>query len=606
MPKKADKNAGGGEEAKADDGSVAISLYHYNDDDNLIVYLDKDKKKKRHKPKHATPGYSSMTEGNVTAEHREKAVMLAQNAPLLRRKLKTKTFKQACLLRGVDIRCLRPRSIASFKTMPNRAQELSPDEQQFHYNEYEEERLHLLGLVVSQEEKGIEKIKADKAKARGQRDLMTQMFTSQIQKEREQLERMTRSRAKYERVLESENISLHHTRASSEKHQIANLSKTMKIIENKKNMKQQLKSRGQARQLRIKRSVKERRKLDETWKKRQEQRMIERAQRVDEFLAIKNAGATERIAKERAAAEKRKKRREKAKRLDKEKRQLLGEAMKAKEKHIAALKMQKTQALRQQKTERAAKSRQRMSKAARVRKAKQYEKQAVIEKLQAKDQLLTEMKEIRKAVKKKRKELLREEIIRRDQWKAGTQLERAMTPGPGAYNLPDSLDLITGGAFNKSNPKTDIEWIMHRAKQTPGPGRYLSKDQMTSLTNSGGAWSKYKPKSDVEWAMDRASKMPGPGQYQPKAQGPSFNTTFGNFEPKSHLDFVILHANDSPAPGHHQPAMIPGKERNLKQLSKSFGISNKAAMFAARLKRKLSGKRAAKSAGKARDPNKTL
>ena len=129
---------------------------------------------------------------------------------------------------------------------------------------------------------------------------------------------------------------------------------------------------------------------------------------------------------------------------------------------------------------------------------------------------------------------------------------------------------------------------------------------MTSLTNSGGAWSKYKPKSDVEWAMDRASKMPGPGQYQPKAQGPSFNTTFGNFEPKSHLDFVILHANDSPAPGHHQPAMIPGKERNLKQLSKSFGISNKAAMFAARLKRKLSGKRAAKSAGKARDPNKTL
>merc|ERR1719174_2581730 len=185
--------------------------------------------------------------------------------------------------------------------------------------------------------------------ARGQRDLMTQMFTSQIQKEREQLERMTRSRAKYERVLESENISLHHTRASSEKHQIANLSKTMKIIENKKNMKQQLKSRGQARQLRIKRSVKERRKLDETWKKRQEQRMIERAQRVDEFLAIKNAGATERIAKERAAAEKRKKRREKAKRLDKEKRQLLGEAMKAKEKHIAALKMQKTQALRQQK-----------------------------------------------------------------------------------------------------------------------------------------------------------------------------------------------------------------------------------------------------------------
>ena len=31
----------------------------------------------------------------------------------------------------------------------------------------------------------------------------------------------------------------------------------------------------------------------------------------------------------------------------------------------------------------------------------------------------------------------------------------------------------TGGAFNKSNPKTDIEWVMHRAKQTPGPGRWV-------------------------------------------------------------------------------------------------------------------------------------
>ena len=54
--------------------------------------------------------------GNVTAEHREKAIMLAQNAPLLRRKLKNKIFRQACFLRGVDINALKPRSLASFKT----------------------------------------------------------------------------------------------------------------------------------------------------------------------------------------------------------------------------------------------------------------------------------------------------------------------------------------------------------------------------------------------------------------------------------------------------------------------------------------------------------
>lgn len=166
-----------------------------------------------------------------------------------------------------------------------------------------------------------------------------------------------------------------------------------------------------------------------------------------------------------------------------------------------------------------------------------------------------------------------------------------MTPGPGAYDLPDALDMITGGAFNKSTPKTDIEWVMYRAKQTPGPGRYLDESQMSGLNRAGGAWSKYKPKSDVEWAMDRASKMPGPGQYNVKSAAPTFNTTFGNFEPKTQLDFVILHANDVPAPGAHQPTATPAKPRSLKQLTKSFGISNKATLFAARLKKKLRKRR---------------
>ena len=40
------------------------------------------------------------------------------------------------------------------------------------------------GLVVSQEEASIEKIKKDKAKSRGQREQMTQVFSSQLQKER--------------------------------------------------------------------------------------------------------------------------------------------------------------------------------------------------------------------------------------------------------------------------------------------------------------------------------------------------------------------------------------------------------------------------------------
>merc|ERR1739848_677407 len=102
---------------------------------------------------------------------------------------------------------------------------------------------------------------------------------------------MNRSRAKYERVLETENKSLHHTRAQSEQHQIRNFQKTQKICADKVATKEQLKARGQARQARIQRSVKERRKLDESRKRRQEARMNDRDARVTEFIAQKNAGA---------------------------------------------------------------------------------------------------------------------------------------------------------------------------------------------------------------------------------------------------------------------------------------------------------------------------
>lgn len=600
MSKKGANNTQG--EQKEGDG-VAISLYHYNDDNKILVYLDKDKKKSRRKPKFATPGYSSMTEGDVTQENREKAVMLAQNAPLLRRKLRNKTFLEACRLRGVDPADLAPRGIASFKTLPNRAQELSPAEQQVQYNAYETERLHLLGLVVSQEEASIEKIKADKAKAKRQRQKQTQQFAAQIQRERDQLERMNRSRAKYERVLESENKKINSTRKTSLHHKIQNLSKTRRIAANKEKMKSTLRQRGKAREARIKRSVQERRKLDETWKRKQEARILERYRQVDEFVAKKNSGFEARLEREKAREQKRKASRARAKKLEEQRRQMMSDTMRAKEAHVASLKLQKEQERKQQKTQRALKSKQRMKKAERVRAAKLYQKQTIAEKLRAKEMAMAEIQEMRKAVKEKRKQIIREENIRRDMWKARTKVERALTPGPGEYDIPDSLSLITGGSFNKSNPKTDLEWVEYRAKQIPGPGRYMSMDQTSGLNKAGGAWSKYKPKSDVEWAMERAAKTPGPGEYRPKPVEPSYNTTFGNFEPKSELDWVIHKAKDTPAPGQHQPSVIPPRNRTLKELTKDFGISNKAALFAARLKKKLKTRRSRTAAAIAASPN---
>jgi hypothetical protein len=62
---------------------------------------------------------------------------------------------------------------------------------------------------------------------------------------------------------------------------------------------------------------------------------------------------------------------------------------------------------------------------------------------------------------------------------------------------------------SSAKPKSDVEWMIYRASQTPGPGQYDPVDKK----NATGKFSTSKPKSDVEWKIYNASKIPGPGQY---------------------------------------------------------------------------------------------
>jgi hypothetical protein len=62
---------------------------------------------------------------------------------------------------------------------------------------------------------------------------------------------------------------------------------------------------------------------------------------------------------------------------------------------------------------------------------------------------------------------------------------------------------------SSAKPKSDVEWMIYRASQTPGPGQYDPAEKKTVT----GKFSTSKPKSDVEWKIYNASKIPGPGQY---------------------------------------------------------------------------------------------
>ena len=45
--------------------------------------------------------------------------------------------------------------------------------------------------------------------------------------------------------------------------------------------------------------------------------------------------------------------------------------------------------------------------------------------------------------------------------------------GPGSYNIPLSTCTdVSGGRFNMSNAKSDLDWVTYFEKQKPGPGNY--------------------------------------------------------------------------------------------------------------------------------------
>ncbi len=65
-----------------------------------------------------------------------------------------------------------------------------------------------------------------------------------------------------------------------------------------------------------------------------------------------------------------------------------------------------------------------------------------------------------------------------------------------------------------SNPKSDIDWKIHTAKQLPGPGHYSAEG--VERSGSTGRFNLSNPKSDLDWKIHTAKQLPGPGDYAVK------------------------------------------------------------------------------------------
>eukprot|EP00591_Stephanopyxis_turris_P005281 CAMPEP_0195521784 /NCGR_PEP_ID=MMETSP0794_2-20130614/19333_1 /TAXON_ID=515487 /ORGANISM="Stephanopyxis turris, Strain CCMP 815" /LENGTH=581 /DNA_ID=CAMNT_0040651403 /DNA_START=113 /DNA_END=1858 /DNA_ORIENTATION=- len=571
----------------ANDGAEVS--YSFQDESGLMQYMNQDNKKKQKKKKKkkggAIGGYSSATEGDVTDNDRAKAQSLASNPQLLKQKLQDKLFVDACFLRGVEPNQLKPRSFESFATEPNRAKRLSPEEQKLRYDNFEGNRLNLLALVVSQEGKSRQKAKETEARNANRFNKLSSTFQKQLEREQAILARMNKSRSKYERVLETENVEITHTLKKSEVKSKTYKHRHSKIKDMKKKIQEQLRERSKIRKTQIEQRVEARKQEEENWRQMQRMKLEAKEKQIKRFQEGQAGNKDDVKSKQARQRALRQERTEQAKVQAKLKREHLARKMAEKEAKAAAVRAERMAQRNQGKVEKRLKSQARAAKADRVRKAKVYERQRLIDRMEGNYARMAAMKEMKEAIDEKRRDLLRLEKIRRDEWRAATAVERSITPGPGAYELKSTL-ADSGGTWGKFKPKTELDWIEYRAAQVPAPGDYHS-DKFSTLNKNGGSWSKYKPKTDVEWRMEKAAQEPGPGEYKVLLPASTTTATFGNFTPKSELDLVILRAKESPAPGEHQPSQVPKPRRKLEQLAATFAVSNKAVMFAAKLKKKM-------------------
>lgn len=556
-------------------------------------FMEKKKKQKKPRKKAGFAGYKSATEGDVTQNDRAMAETLSNDDDMLREKMHDKVFVDACYLRGVELSALAPKRVSDFKHAPGRALVLPIEEQKMRYQAYEDNRRNLLALVVSQETASIDKHKRDNSKKSQRYSELSGTFQKKLEQEQKMLERMNRARSKYERVLETENKIIVNAVSSSDIKMKRQANRTQDIKTMKLRIKAQLKSKASARAKRIASRVQARKAEEENWKRMQRMKMLAKEKKVDRYLASKSSNQSNVSTKKKQAEAKRAQRRAQAKEREEAKRQALLNKLDTKGNTVNRLKAQKDAKRKQMKVAKQLRSQQRQEKAERVRRAKMYEKQKLVQKMQANYARMESMKQMKEAINEKRRDLLREEQIRRDEWKHKTEVERSITPGPGAYSVPSTLKK-SGGAWGKFKPKTDLDIIIARARSMPAPGEY-GVGTGTTLNLSGGSWSKYKPKSDVEWAMERAAKTPGPGAYKPKPIKRGGTASFGNFTPKSELDLVILRASESPAPGQYQPVNVPKRKKKLHELQREFKVSNKAVMFAAKLRSRMKRNRRPKS-----------
>ena len=99
--------------------------------------------------------------------------------------------------------------------------------------------------------------------------------------------------------------------------------------------------------------------------------------------------------------------------------------------------------------------------------------------------------------------------------------------------------------FADGKPLSDLDWIIKRAKEQPGPG-----NPVTLPPVGGGVISTARPLSELDLIALHQPHLPGPGTYDTRVDASSVGGgRFSEARPKSELDWKLLHSSEGPGPG---------------------------------------------------------
>jgi len=401
----------------------------YLDPEKQMVWFKISDPRQHEGPSQGIAGYTTITEGDVTEVHRARAGALASNKALLRSKMAEHIFIEACRLRGIDPEDLLPKPFSYFEHEPNRVAKIDESEAQLRYDHFEKERHHKIALVCSQEDHCIIELKRRLHKQRMYNSTLSAGFKTNLEREEAFLRRMQRKRAKYESVLEEENYRILENQSEAMAKLAAMKNRYARIDRMKAALQEVRRSKGKEKQERIAKHVAKQEQLFNEHREALIQARKEKDERVKKHLDSMGKDYTarrEHEAKVQAAIEER---HEAQKARNAAARQKLVQGLRDKALHIEEQLAAKDERMEQERRLRKIKNENKAMKAARIRKAKLYQRQKIIHKLNDDWARMELIKEFKEAVEEERRNIRRLTKIRNDEWRKNHVVERDITPG---------------------------------------------------------------------------------------------------------------------------------------------------------------------------------